>query len=107
MDSLTSAIKNQLSFNKMLESQLAQLAAAVPLTCEGKIPRQPQEPETTNLVDVCTGYYIEGILEGWKDESIPPKRGDPGRLVIPISIGQHDFSEVLYNLLLLSTSCQR
>jgi hypothetical protein len=30
MDTSTSAIKNQYSFNKMLESQLAQLAAAIP-----------------------------------------------------------------------------
>ena len=30
MDSFSTAIKNQLSFNKMLETQLAQLAAAIP-----------------------------------------------------------------------------
>jgi hypothetical protein len=29
MDSFNSAVKNQLSFNKMLETQLAQLAAGV------------------------------------------------------------------------------
>jgi hypothetical protein len=29
MDSFTSAIKNQLSFNKMIESQISQLAASV------------------------------------------------------------------------------
>jgi hypothetical protein len=31
MDSFTSAIKNQLSFNKMIESQISQLAALVPV----------------------------------------------------------------------------
>ena len=30
LDNFSSAIKNQLSFNKMLETQLAQLAAAIP-----------------------------------------------------------------------------
>ena len=30
MDEFSAAIKNQLSFNKMLETQLAQLAAAIP-----------------------------------------------------------------------------
>jgi hypothetical protein len=30
LDDFSSAIKNQLSFNKMLETQLAQLAAAIP-----------------------------------------------------------------------------
>jgi methyl-accepting chemotaxis protein len=38
MDSLSTAIKNQLSFNKMLESQLQQLANIVP-TNQDKILR--------------------------------------------------------------------
>ena len=38
MDNLSSAIKNQHSFNKMIESQIAQLAATVPPTDKGKIP---------------------------------------------------------------------
>jgi hypothetical protein len=36
MDTFTSAIKNQHSFNKMLESQLAQLATAIPPLEKGK-----------------------------------------------------------------------
>ena len=43
MDTFASAIKNQHSFNKLLESQLAQLAAAVPLLEKGKIPGQPDD----------------------------------------------------------------
>ena len=42
MDSFSTAIKNQLSFNKMLEIQLAQLAAATPAVELGKIPGQPE-----------------------------------------------------------------
>jgi hypothetical protein len=42
MDGISSTIKNQLSFNKMLETQLAQLAAAVPST--GKILGNPKPP---------------------------------------------------------------
>jgi hypothetical protein len=38
IDTFTSAIKNQHSFNKMLESQLAQLAATIPPLEKGKIP---------------------------------------------------------------------
>ena len=34
--------KNQLSFNKALETQLAQLAAATPAAELGKIPGQPE-----------------------------------------------------------------
>ena len=37
MDSFSSAIKNQHSFNKMIESQIAELAAVVPSTDKGKI----------------------------------------------------------------------
>ena len=49
MDSFSSAIINQHSFNKMIESQIAQLAAVVPPTDKGKIPGQPEDLETTNL----------------------------------------------------------
>ena len=38
MDSFASTIKNQHSFNKMIESQIAQLATAVPPSDKGKIP---------------------------------------------------------------------
>ena len=37
MDSFASAIKNQHSFNKMIDSQIAQLTAAVPPFDKGKI----------------------------------------------------------------------
>ena len=51
MDSFSSAVKNQLSLSKMLETQLAQLAAAVPSYEKGKIPGKPKDPvETINLV---------------------------------------------------------
>ena len=38
LDDFSSTIKNQLSFNKMLETQLAQLAAAIPSFEKGRIP---------------------------------------------------------------------
>jgi hypothetical protein len=37
MDNVASAIKNQHSFNKMIKSQIAQLAAVVPQSDKGKI----------------------------------------------------------------------
>jgi predicted nucleotide-binding protein len=37
MDNIASIIKNQNSFNKMIEPQIAQLAAAVPPSNKGKI----------------------------------------------------------------------
>jgi hypothetical protein len=39
---LTSSVQNQLSFNKMIETKLAQIAASIPVNNEGKILRQPK-----------------------------------------------------------------
>jgi hypothetical protein len=46
-------MKNQLSFNKMIETQLAQLAASLPSSESGGIPGQP-EPTRENLKSVTT-----------------------------------------------------
>ena len=35
-------MKNQLSFNKMIETQIAQIAAAIPVNHLEKIPGQPK-----------------------------------------------------------------
>jgi len=47
----------------MLESQLAQLATAVSPLEKGKIPSQPEDLETANLVDIhnATQYHIEPV----------------------------------------------
>jgi hypothetical protein len=45
IESFTTAMKNQLSFNIMIETQLAQLAAALPSSKSGRIPRQPEPTE--------------------------------------------------------------
>ena len=51
MDGFSTAIKNQLSFNKILETQLAQLAAATPTVDTGKILGQPESTlESINVV---------------------------------------------------------
>jgi hypothetical protein len=42
IESFTSAMKNQLSFNKMIESQLAQLASSLPCSESGGILGQPE-----------------------------------------------------------------
>ena len=45
----------------MVESQIAQLVAIVPLSDKGKILGQPEELETTNLVDIHNAafYYTQ------------------------------------------------
>ena len=48
---LTYAIKNHLSFNKMIETQLAQIATTIPIDSNGKIPAQPKNScEKVNAV---------------------------------------------------------
>jgi len=93
IDTFASAIKNQHSFNKKLESQLAQLAAVVPPLEKGKILGQPEDLEIANLVDIHNATQPADVQ--WIDHSLPEKMGDPGRPIIPISIGCHNFSEAI------------
>ncbi|WVZ83860.1 hypothetical protein U9M48_030956 [Paspalum notatum var. saurae] len=57
METLNSAMKNQLSFNKMLETQIAQLAATIPSPTSGKLSGQPEPPpkEHINAVTIWGG----------------------------------------------------
>ena len=51
IEGLTSSVQNQLSFNKMIEIKLAQIAATIPVNNEGKIPGQPENSlEKVNAV---------------------------------------------------------
>ena len=54
METFNSAMKNQLSFNKMLETQIAQLAASSPNDNAGKLPRQPETPPKEHINAVTT-----------------------------------------------------
>ena len=95
MDNFFTAIKNQISFNKMIESQLNQIDAAVPTTNPG-IPSQPEGLESANLVDMFdAGNYWSNPVVKVITDLLPVKRGDPGRPVILISIGMVDFPEAL------------
>jgi hypothetical protein len=73
----------------MLESQLAQLAAAIPLLEKGKILDQLEDLETANLVDIhnADNYYTQPAEVKWIDYSLSNNKGDLGRPIIPITIG--------------------
>ena len=95
MDNFSTAIKNQISFNKMIESQLNQIAAVVPATDPG-IPSQLEGLESTNLGDMFdTGNYWSNPVAEVTIDLLSVKRGDRGCPVIPISIGMVDFPEAL------------
>ena len=56
IEGLTSTVKNQMSFNKMVETQLAQIAVANPVDSNGKILAQPEKSlEKINAVTMRGG----------------------------------------------------
>jgi len=90
MDNFTSDIKNQLSFNKMIESQISQLAASVPMAKKGKILGNLDELETANLVGIFNvgEYFIappRPLRPVWGEEDMPKKKGDLGRLLTVVN----------------------
>jgi hypothetical protein len=54
-ETLSFALKNQLSFNKMFKTQFAQMATVVPAVDSGKILGQPEAP-VENFSMVATGW---------------------------------------------------
>ena len=52
LECFNSVIKNQLSFNKMIETQVAQLALYCPNANTGKLPGQPEVPSKENISDI-------------------------------------------------------
>jgi len=54
METFNSVVKKQLSFNKMLETQIAQLAASLPNVNAGKLPEQPKPPPKEHINAVTT-----------------------------------------------------
>jgi hypothetical protein len=94
IDFFTSAMKNQLSFNKMIETQLVQLAASLPSSELGGIPGQP-EPTRENVSIISTrwgkpsrrtyapnhvGKLIHQIQDPWDESTVLHKKdnGYPG-----------------------------
>jgi hypothetical protein len=55
IESFTTAMKNQLSFNKMIDTQLSQLAASLPPSESGGIPGQP-EPTREHVSAISTRW---------------------------------------------------
>ena len=111
VETLFSALKNQLSFNKMKETQLAQIAAAIPISETGKIPGQPESPvETANMVSTGWGNLPRQTSRtNHAGRSNPPKnnnwdglvaaiQGDPGVPMISYSIFDQYYEHALCNL---------
>jgi hypothetical protein len=88
IDGLSSSLKDQLGFNKMLETQLAQLAALVPFAENGKISGQPMSScENVSIVSTTWGKTsmwayvpnyaerpIHHIQDPWEESAILHKK---------------------------------
>ena len=72
----------------MIESQIAQLGAAIPSTDKGKILGQLVDLKTTNLVDIHNAAYycIQPSTGRWIDYTLLKKKSELGRPIIPIVI---------------------
>jgi len=54
LEGLNSVIKNKMSLNKMIETQVAQLASSCPSSNSGKLPGQLEVPSKENVSAVTT-----------------------------------------------------
>ena len=57
LEGINSIIKNQLSFNKMIETQVAQLASSCPNTNLRKLPESPESPTVPFAGEVLMARY--------------------------------------------------
>ena len=67
MDSFTVAMQNQLSFNKMLETQIQQISSALPRLGSGA----PKEPIQESVKSITT--ILEGKATDYPEESLRKK----------------------------------
>jgi hypothetical protein len=90
----------QLSFNKHLEKQIAQLAVAIHVPDLEKTPGKPKlQFELVNLVSTVKAKCISQKRHGYfVDPSFITKQGDPARLTITIGIGPHVIENTYYDL---------
>ena len=100
MDSFTSAMKFQLSFNKMLETQLAQLVAVVPSFEQGKILGKPMDP-IEGVKFVTTRFGKPLVWSNWSyllDQPFIIKKDDLGHQTITSEIGPQICHNIFYDL---------
>jgi hypothetical protein len=99
LDEFSSVLKNQLSFNKMIETQLTQIVVAIPSYEKDRIPSNPEGTmETANLVTAKYGYALNSWGSYLLDSPFTIKKGDPNILAITCSIGTRTFHNALCDL---------
>ena len=85
MDGFSAAMKNQLRFNKALETQLAQLAAATLAAELGKIPGHPESTlRSINVINAMWKESLSGTSLSYAEKLTRPRRGAWGELAATI-----------------------
>jgi hypothetical protein len=99
IEGLTSSTNNQLSFNKRIETQLAQ-SATIPVDDLGEILGQPKTSlESVKMVSTRFGKPLCRESQDHLIESPSvTKKEDPSRLTITWSIGPHVIHNAFYDL---------
>ena len=83
----------------MIETRLAQTAAAIPSYEKDRIPSKPEGTmQTTNLVTTKYGYALNSWGSYLLYSPFTIKKGDPGTPTITCSIGTHTFHNALCDL---------
>ena len=99
MDGFSMTMKNQLSFNKVLETQLAQLAAATPAAELGKIPGQPESTlESVNVINAMWKESLSRTPLSYAEKLTRPRRSARGELAATIREDSGYPSDQLFNL---------
>ena len=100
LENLSLSEKNQLSFNKMTETQIAHIATALPISDSGKILGKSETSlESVKMVSTRFGKPL-----CWENHDYlvdPPfiaKKEDPRRPTITCSIGPHVFHNTFCDL---------
>jgi hypothetical protein len=99
LENIPSSVQNQLSFNKMIEKQIAQLAAAIPISDSGKTSRKPKiSLESVNMVSMRFGKpQRRKSHENLVDPPFVTKE-DPGRPTITCLVSPHVFHNAFCDL---------
>ena len=100
LENLSLAVKNQLSFNKMIETQITQIVAALPVSDSGKILGKPET--SLESVKMVSTRFGKTLCRESHDYLVDPpfitKKVDPSHPTITCSIGPHVFHNAFCDL---------
>jgi hypothetical protein len=100
IESLSSSVKNQLSLNKIIKKQIAQLVAAIPVADSWKTSGKPEASlESINMISMRFDKPLCHKRQGYfVDPPFITKKEDPGRPTITCLVGPYVFDNAFCDL---------